>query len=1043
MVVKFFIGDEPEYEHEWKQFKEVYYRISKKYGNSNEVLYLLYNFRVSNRQIDVLILTENAIVILDLKAFQGEIIGNENGDWKVKTNSGTEQPLKTNLFRQLQSQKFALLEKLNKIRMGNFEDVEEHNLAKIKCWGYFNKGSHYDNEQLGGNVRIWFDVITESNLLEKMKFIDAGYHFRPKDMDAIVNGLNLKESSIEEVSSAENQVFESNYRKELSVFVPSGNYDEIKKKIFASNIVVIVGDPRVGKTTTTVNIAKELKNEGYEVRENVDSLIRLYYSKDKKDLKNLIHRRNVFIIDDVFGSTEYESSLGNTWVPILKKLLNSLNIKSKFVFTSRTDIFDKFLDSNKELSYSGLEEDLINSVVTIKVSDYGEEKRKEIFDKNIEFIQIHEENKKSSLVENNKKIITELVLPGEIWNILENVKDGDYGIVDIDNEIRKAKRQVNFIKEKIKVLENHKKIFLYNIYINKNFSYDDLERIYYHCLTFNNSERDYFLDCIEEFKDKYIIIKKGDDVFYPIKQGVYGYVNKIEFVHPIYIEAIEKLFKSDKKERNRIENILLKFNEVVRLKNIEGWESTSSKYDYIQLNAYLIAIRNYDIFTIQIKDLVIENLESLSFEYNSFLEKFFLESNFLFENDLELEQIEFEDDPNFSNISMDEDVKYFKEIFINYDKFDDDFKRYINKLFHMYWSQKNIANCFTYLGHNTIIKFQDRLKLLRNKEIDFLIAKCIIKNYEYLNEDNKLLFFNLDIRYTLLLLINNYNVLHADLKNFLMNKISELDKLQLIETGKTFLINYSFLPQIIRQKYDIMFDLENKEVIKQVGRALTEWFMEAFTQFYIEKHESVDEKVLELYCNWLENEKIVQDEKLLHENYYSFSDLYGDVGMQGRMQGRIESSIIDYNYLNLNKPKWTEPFYSKFKCALINNMMMLLNSFPSNNDEFPTYKEKTNIYITAFLFYSWCKNIELIKRVDNILYETDEIKYIFLEECLNFSIDNIQKPFELSTIQIELIGKLSKPPNHIEIRIKAKKMLNYINDLIDKKIIKIAKDDYC
>jgi hypothetical protein len=957
MVVKFYIGDEPEHEHEWKQFKEVYYQISEKYGNSDEIIYLLYNFRVSNRQIDISILTENAIAIIDLKSFHGEIIGNENGDWKVKTNSGNEVPLKTNLFRQLQSQKFALLEKLNKIRIGNFEGVEEYNLAKIKCWGYFNKGSHYDIEQLGGNVRIWFDVITESNLLEKMKFIGAGYHLIQKDMDAIVNGLNLKESSIEEISSAKNQVFESNYRKELSVFVPSGNWDEIREKIFTSNIIVIVGDPRVGKTTTAVNIVKKLKNEGYEVRENIASFIRLYNSKedtDKKDFKNILHTKNVFVIDDVFGSTEYESSLGNTWVPILKKLLNSINIKSKFVFTSRTDIFDKFLDSNKELSYASLEDDLISSVVTIKVSDYGEEKRKEIFDKNIEFIQIHEENKKSTLVENNKKIIQELVLPGEIWHLLENVKDGDSQIVDIDNELRKAKRQVNFIKEKIKVLENHKKIFLYNIYINKYFSYDDLDRIYYHCLTFNNPEKDYFLDCIEEFKDKYIIIKKGDYGLYPIKQGDYVlYVNKIEFIHPIYIEAIEKLFKSDKKERTIFENVLIKLNEIVRLKNIESWELTSSKYFFIQQNAYVIAIRNYDVFSIQIKDLVIEILESLSFE-----------SNFLFGNDLGLERIEFDDHPNFSYISMDENVKYFKEIFINYDKFDDDFKKYINKLFSMDSSQENIAYCFAYhLDHNTLIKFQDKLKELQSKETDFFIAKCIVKNYDYLNEDSKKLFFNLDIESTLLieLLIHNYDALHADLKKFLINKITELDKLQLIETGKTFLINYSYLPQIIKQKYDIMFGLENKDVIKQVGEAFVKWFDGAFTEFHDPKHESIDEKILELYCNWLENEKIVL------ENYNSIHDLYGEAGLQGSgLQGSIESSMIDYNYLNLNKPKWTEPFYSKFKYALINNMMLLLNSFPSNKDEFPTYKEKTKIYITAFLFYSWCKNIELIKRVGNL-----------------------------------------------------------------------------
>lgn len=114
MVVKVFIGDESEYEHEWNQFKEVYNIINEKYAKSDETIYILFNFPVSNRQIDVSILTEKGIALLDLKSYKGKVVGTENGDWSVIVENGAEVPLKINLFKQLKSQRFAFLEKLNK-----------------------------------------------------------------------------------------------------------------------------------------------------------------------------------------------------------------------------------------------------------------------------------------------------------------------------------------------------------------------------------------------------------------------------------------------------------------------------------------------------------------------------------------------------------------------------------------------------------------------------------------------------------------------------------------------------------------------------------------------------------------------------------------------------------------------------------------------------------------------------------------------------------------------------------------------------------------
>lgn len=88
MAVKVFCGEEFEEgrEHEWYQLKELYDVICEKYANIDENIYILSNFNLAQVQIDVLILAEKGTAIIDLKSYEGKIIGNENGAWKAIKN---------------------------------------------------------------------------------------------------------------------------------------------------------------------------------------------------------------------------------------------------------------------------------------------------------------------------------------------------------------------------------------------------------------------------------------------------------------------------------------------------------------------------------------------------------------------------------------------------------------------------------------------------------------------------------------------------------------------------------------------------------------------------------------------------------------------------------------------------------------------------------------------------------------------------------------------------------------------------------------------
>ena len=152
-------------------------------------------------------------------------------------------------------------------------------------------------------------------------------------------------------------------------------------------------------------------------------------------------------------------------------------------------------------------------------------------------------------------------------------------------------------------------------------------------------------------------------------------------------------------------------------------------------------------------------------------------------------------------------------------------------------------------------------------------------------------------------------------------------------------------------------------------------------------------------------------------------DIYGESGIQGD----LEYSIFYYNNLNLTKPKWTEPFFSKLKEALEANMIIVLDLFSL---EFI----KVGIYNTGFCFLLWSNNKELIEKIShNIL---DEIKKMFLEDCRNL-ISEMDGLYKIKNSQMNILDELSME-NNLEIRTLANGNLEYINKLVNDNIIQMG-----
>jgi len=194
MGIHLFCGkiEEREHKHEWKQLVEICKILNENY-DKNKPIYLLYNFKIGgSAQIDLLIIQEKGMSILELKSYKGAVIGDENWKkkWFVKSVSGIKK-MPINLFSQLVKESNVLRKKIEQIRMNIFPNIEEDDMKKIQCWGYFKKGSTYDINQLPDKYHKWFDIITGDDLIRNLSFVDAGYKLDEKDMIAIKDNLNL------------------------------------------------------------------------------------------------------------------------------------------------------------------------------------------------------------------------------------------------------------------------------------------------------------------------------------------------------------------------------------------------------------------------------------------------------------------------------------------------------------------------------------------------------------------------------------------------------------------------------------------------------------------------------------------------------------------------------------------------------------------------------------------------------------------------------------------------------------------------------------
>lgn len=126
-------------------------------------------------------------------------------------------------------------------------------------------------------------------------------------------------------------------QKYTSKYAITDNHQAGQKILKKNNVVIISGDPGIGKTTLAVNLALEFLARGYEfcdIAEDISEAESLFHQQEKKKI--------LFYYDDFLGANFYDA-VSNSKDSHIVKFINRVkkdNTK-KFILTSRTAILSK------------------------------------------------------------------------------------------------------------------------------------------------------------------------------------------------------------------------------------------------------------------------------------------------------------------------------------------------------------------------------------------------------------------------------------------------------------------------------------------------------------------------------------------------------------------------------------------------------------------------------------------------------------------------------------------------------------------------------
>lgn len=190
MTIHAYYGDYSHLKNEQNMFEDLLTQLKLHWEYSEEWIYLFYNTMWNGQEIDVIAFTQDAIIVIDLKKYSGELFGTENGEWLINNEVPVKGGSQINPFVQIRKNKFAVINSFQS--SGLFSN---QNLGFISGCIIFDELSN-KNLELSQVVQKWFYVTDIPNSVDTLSKIKSnGINISSDDITYLISKMKLKEYS--------------------------------------------------------------------------------------------------------------------------------------------------------------------------------------------------------------------------------------------------------------------------------------------------------------------------------------------------------------------------------------------------------------------------------------------------------------------------------------------------------------------------------------------------------------------------------------------------------------------------------------------------------------------------------------------------------------------------------------------------------------------------------------------------------------------------------------------------------------------------------
>lgn len=339
------------------------------------------------------------------------------------------------------------------VKNGTYYDIE---IVDIENYKKDHKGAIYFVVEIKEDrtTKIYykiFDLKTIDDILEKNKENQKTKRFRleelkPGELDAICISFIKTLHTYEEIKTIPQiEVYKKNticydyntkyealeIEKSNAVFYETRVYKEAKEKLEEQNIIILHGEPWVGKTSTARKLVSDYMKEGYIfLYGNVDDLVEI-----KRQVVGM-DGKVICLLDDFLGSNvQYlEKNIAESTLDKIVNIFKNATDK-KLILTTRTYIYNHA----KELFYKFHHATSIKDEYLIDVTNYSYEEKGSIFYNHMQQNNLLGTDKHRKIIEDKfyADVITHANFnPGVIALICERM--GEKDIKDIKEYIREA-----------------------------------------------------------------------------------------------------------------------------------------------------------------------------------------------------------------------------------------------------------------------------------------------------------------------------------------------------------------------------------------------------------------------------------------------------------------------------------------------------------------------------------------------------------------------------------------------------------------------------